>query len=434
MEAADYNAWRKVPERADASPSADTTAAAEPLSQTIQFLPGQESREPPAKAAPTSAPSSKGGGRAAKKRRKGAGPKSGTANEEPPTGSTGEQGTPRGGGAEELLLGGGAGNSPDLWGSDGNEAGVGEEMTRLRESMTNGGRATHRTPVTDLTLRWQAEIEQGRSQMRGPCSDGAHASAAAKLRAAEQRLPLTGPGSAAAHLQREAVRSGRILPPENARLEDRSCDGTEGLESRLAGPAFGQPGAGIASQQRSRDAQLRPSNTDNLQRRGSTQTDSGQAGSELHRWGGGGPAETVSEDCPPAELTASLDGTEVSGPSRRNAPSPQAPQQPAPAVAPLGSVPLALRDLSRAQLGMGGLPRASPEALYEDEAGYLLFVSLPFTDLKQVRVTWRNVGETGIVKLEGVGPARGLARGSRVLRLSSWGRAGGDATREIMLP
>ncbi|GAQ79328.1 putative sodium-and lithium-tolerant 1 protein [Klebsormidium nitens] len=435
-EAADYNAWRKVPERSEASPSVDTTAAAEPLSQTIQFLPGQESQEPPPKP-PASSPEPLGnkvGGRAAKKRKKGSGPKSCAANEGPPSGPTGERGMFGGGGAEELLLRGGAGNSPEVQGSEREGAGVGDRMTRLRESLTNGGRTTQRTPVTDLTLQWQAEIEQGRSHLWGPSSNGAHASAAAKLRAAEQRSQLTVPDSAATDVRREPFRSGRVLTSENAPTVGTTCNGTEGLESRLAGPAFGQSGEGAAAQSRLRDAQLHPSNTDTRQRRGSMQANSGQAVSELHRWGGGGPAETVSEDCPPAELTGSLDGTEVSGPSRRPFPSPQAQRQPAPAGAQLGSVPLAVQDLSRAQLGAGVMPRAAPEALYEDEAGYLLFVSLPFTDLKQVRVTWRNVGETGIVKVDGVGPARGLARGSRVLRLSSWGRAGGDAAREIMLP
>lgn len=44
-------------------------------------------------------------------------------------------------------------------------------------------------------------------------------------------------------------------------------------------------------------------------------------------------------------------------------------------------------------------PVTAAKSIYEDEAGYLILISLPFVDLQRVKVTWRNTPTHGIIKL-----------------------------------
>ncbi|MBA0734811.1 hypothetical protein Gogos_018702 [Gossypium gossypioides] len=44
-------------------------------------------------------------------------------------------------------------------------------------------------------------------------------------------------------------------------------------------------------------------------------------------------------------------------------------------------------------------PVTAAKAIYEDEAGYLIIISLPFVDLQRVKVSWRNTLTHGIIKL-----------------------------------
>ncbi|KAK4371432.1 hypothetical protein RND71_010907 [Anisodus tanguticus] len=44
-------------------------------------------------------------------------------------------------------------------------------------------------------------------------------------------------------------------------------------------------------------------------------------------------------------------------------------------------------------------PATAAKIIYEDDAGFLVLVSMPFVDLKSVKVTWRNTISHGIVKI-----------------------------------
>ncbi|OWM87514.1 uncharacterized protein LOC116187062 [Punica granatum] len=44
-------------------------------------------------------------------------------------------------------------------------------------------------------------------------------------------------------------------------------------------------------------------------------------------------------------------------------------------------------------------PVTAAKAIYEDDQGFLIIVSLPFVDLQRVKVTWRNTHSHGIVKI-----------------------------------
>lgn len=51
-------------------------------------------------------------------------------------------------------------------------------------------------------------------------------------------------------------------------------------------------------------------------------------------------------------------------------------------------------------------PVTAAKTIYEDEEGYLIMVSLPFADLRRVKVSWRNTLTHGIVKILCVSTAR----------------------------
>ncbi|KMZ73077.1 SLT1 protein [Zostera marina] len=51
-------------------------------------------------------------------------------------------------------------------------------------------------------------------------------------------------------------------------------------------------------------------------------------------------------------------------------------------------------------------PVTAAKTIYEDEEGYLIMVSLPFSDLQKVKVSWRNTLTHGIVKISCVSTAR----------------------------
>ncbi|KAK6790993.1 hypothetical protein RDI58_010074 [Solanum bulbocastanum] len=57
-----------------------------------------------------------------------------------------------------------------------------------------------------------------------------------------------------------------------------------------------------------------------------------------------------------------------------------------------------LRDFSGAMQVASG-PVTAAKTIYEDDAGFLILVSMPFVDLKSVKVTWRNTISYGIVKI-----------------------------------
>ncbi|MCL7043249.1 hypothetical protein MKW94_007547 [Papaver nudicaule] len=60
------------------------------------------------------------------------------------------------------------------------------------------------------------------------------------------------------------------------------------------------------------------------------------------------------------------------------------------------------------------------KTIYEDEEGYLIVVSLPFTDLQKVKVSWRNTLTCGIVKISCVSTARMpfIKRNDRTFKLA----------------
>lgn len=65
-------------------------------------------------------------------------------------------------------------------------------------------------------------------------------------------------------------------------------------------------------------------------------------------------------------------------------------------------------------------PVTAAKTIYEDEKGYLILVSLPFTDSQRVRVSWRNTVTHGIVKVHCISTARTpyIKRGDRTFKLT----------------
>lgn len=65
-------------------------------------------------------------------------------------------------------------------------------------------------------------------------------------------------------------------------------------------------------------------------------------------------------------------------------------------------------------------PVTAAKTIYEDDKGYLIMVSLPFTDIQRVRVSWRNTVSHGIVKVHCISTARTpyIKRGDRTLKLT----------------
>ncbi|XVF55300.1 hypothetical protein PTKIN_Ptkin06aG0026000 [Pterospermum kingtungense] len=62
------------------------------------------------------------------------------------------------------------------------------------------------------------------------------------------------------------------------------------------------------------------------------------------------------------------------------------------------SEPHWLNEFSGAMKNVCG-PVTAAKAIYEDEAGYLIIISLPFVDLQRVKVSWRNTVTHGIIKV-----------------------------------
>lgn len=65
-------------------------------------------------------------------------------------------------------------------------------------------------------------------------------------------------------------------------------------------------------------------------------------------------------------------------------------------------------------------PVTAAKTIYEDEKGYLIMVSLPFTDSQRVRVSWWNTVSHGIVKVQCISTARApyIKRGDRTFKLT----------------
>ncbi|CAM8961220.1 unnamed protein product [Rhodiola kirilowii] len=65
-------------------------------------------------------------------------------------------------------------------------------------------------------------------------------------------------------------------------------------------------------------------------------------------------------------------------------------------------------------------PVTAAKTIYEDEAGYLIIISLPFVDLQRVKVSWRNTPTQGIIKVSCVSTSRvpTIKRQNRVFKLS----------------
>ncbi|KAL4273386.1 hypothetical protein GQ457_13G013300 [Hibiscus cannabinus] len=62
------------------------------------------------------------------------------------------------------------------------------------------------------------------------------------------------------------------------------------------------------------------------------------------------------------------------------------------------SEPHWLNDFSGVMKNVYG-PVTAAKAIYEDEASYLIIISLPFVDLERVKVSWRNTLTHGVIKL-----------------------------------
>ncbi|KAK8636376.1 hypothetical protein V6N13_124122 [Hibiscus sabdariffa] len=62
------------------------------------------------------------------------------------------------------------------------------------------------------------------------------------------------------------------------------------------------------------------------------------------------------------------------------------------------SEPQWLNDVSGIMKNVYG-PVTAAKTIYEDEAGYLIIISLPFVDLQRVKVSWRNTLTHGIIKI-----------------------------------
>eukprot|EP00250_Pteridium_aquilinum_P003456 c13772_g1_i1 orf=286-1767(+) len=65
-------------------------------------------------------------------------------------------------------------------------------------------------------------------------------------------------------------------------------------------------------------------------------------------------------------------------------------------------------------------PVTGAKSIYEDEKGYLMLVSLPFTDMQRVRVSWLNTATHGVVKIHCISTARTgyIKRGDRTFELT----------------
>jgi hypothetical protein len=292
-------------------------------------------------------------------------------------------------------------------------------------------------PVTDLTLQWQAEIERGHAQVLGPASDRLSPPGAADSQFVEPQDQLTGP-------------AGKRPSDRSPTVEDAST-GRDRVTARPCHISSAQPEAQLQQQRPDSGASLprqggypQPSVVD-IQRRSSMKIDSGQAASDSRDGAGLLFVETLSEDAPAGDRSASVGSAEEAAAtgrllwSRPPLSSLRETQQQAPsngALPPGSPVPHAsvCTRTHHVPLGAEKEHSAPSEAIYEDETGYLLFVSLPFTELKQVRVSWRNVGEAGIVKLAGLEQSSEIVRGGRVLRLVNRSLTGGVSAKEILLP
>lgn len=65
-------------------------------------------------------------------------------------------------------------------------------------------------------------------------------------------------------------------------------------------------------------------------------------------------------------------------------------------------------------------PVTGAKSIYEDDKGYLVMVSLPFTDMTKLRVSWRNTATHGVVKVHCCSTARMpmVIRGERTFKLT----------------
>ncbi|KAF3453889.1 hypothetical protein FNV43_RR04330 [Rhamnella rubrinervis] len=84
-------------------------------------------------------------------------------------------------------------------------------------------------------------------------------------------------------------------------------------------------------------------------------------------------------------------------------------------------------------------PVTAAKTIYEDENGYLIIISLPFIDLKRVKVTWRNNLTHGVVKISCVSTAcmPYMKRNDRTFKLTDPSPEHcppGEFIREIPLP
>lgn len=83
-------------------------------------------------------------------------------------------------------------------------------------------------------------------------------------------------------------------------------------------------------------------------------------------------------------------------------------------------------------------PVTAAKTIYEDDAGYLIIISLPFVDLQRVKVSWRNTLTHGIIKVSCMSTSRMpfIKRHDRTFRLtdpSSEHCPPGEFVREIPL-
>ncbi|MCO5591206.1 hypothetical protein L7F22_045187 [Adiantum nelumboides] len=81
-------------------------------------------------------------------------------------------------------------------------------------------------------------------------------------------------------------------------------------------------------------------------------------------------------------------------------------------------------------------PVTGAKSIYEDEEGYLIMVSLPFTDMSKLRVSWRNTATNGVVKVHGHSTARMplITRGERTFKLTDLNPEHCPQGLEIMVP
>lgn len=84
-------------------------------------------------------------------------------------------------------------------------------------------------------------------------------------------------------------------------------------------------------------------------------------------------------------------------------------------------------------------PVTAAKTIYEDEAGYLILISLPFVDLQRVKVSWRNAPTHGIIKVSCISTSLAplIKRNKRTFKLTDPSPEhcpSGDFVREIPLP